>query len=81
MISVFLVLLVALVFSPYLLPISNARFRGRGSSFKGRQLFSFGDMSAFDRSIHFVIFSSTCHPNLGFLLILCPFLKKLSCVF
>jgi hypothetical protein len=33
--DLFICVLFALVFSPHLLPISNVRFRGRGSLFRG----------------------------------------------
>ena len=71
--------LVVLSFLTLPTPNIQCQIQGERKFFKGSQLFLLGTC-LLQRSIHLVILHSTCHPNLGFLLILCLFFKKLSCV-
>ena len=70
--------LVALASSFLTLPTPNihVRFRGRGSSLRGDNYFFLGTC-LLQRSTHLVILSSTCHPNLGFLIDLVSFLEEI----
>ena len=57
-------------------PNIQCQIQGEMKFFRGRQLFLLGTC-LLQRSIHLVILFSTCHPNFGFLLILCPFLEEI----